>query len=138
MYSNDRNAYRQTFYDAWLKYRKQMPLELIEQQIVAVALEHPEYHLLLQDQKNCLEEEFHLEENPFFHMSLHISILEQIKTNKPSGIKELFAEKILMLSEHEVIHRMMAGLSKLLARAQQTKIEPTNEEYLQTIKREFT
>ena len=47
MFTNDRNAYRQTFFIAWQKYQKKLPLEPLEAEIIEIMMQHPEYYLSL-------------------------------------------------------------------------------------------
>jgi hypothetical protein len=46
--ARDRDATRAVFFRAWEHYRAQLPLQGIEKIVVQVALEHPEYHPLLE------------------------------------------------------------------------------------------
>lgn len=135
MYTDNRTTYRKTFYDAWQKYQKQMPLEALETQMVEVLSLHPEYHSLLADEHRCLTEEFDLEENPFFHLSLHISLLEQIRLDQPAGIKDVYHRLISASNDkHATIHQMMQCLAQCLWQAQQTQMPPNELEYLEKLR----
>src|SRR5574340_745819 len=117
MYSNNRDAYRQTFIIAWQKHLKKLPLETIEAQLIEIILKHPEYHSLL-DEKTSGEQEFALDENPFFHMSLHLALREQVHTNRPNGIATLYQQLITKYSDaHDVEHRMMTCLAQIMWKA---------------------
>ena len=83
MFSNNRDAYRQAFFTVWQKYQKQLPLEPVERELAQIMIEHPEYHYLLEKPDSFQQQEFSLEENPFFHMSLHLAIRDQLRLRKP-------------------------------------------------------
>lgn len=136
MYTNNRDAYRQAFYTAWQKYQKQLALEPVEKQLVQAILLHPEYHSLLENISSAQNQEYALEENPFFHMSLHVAIQEQIDMNRPFGITVI--QQTLMekhSDKHEVLHLMMQCLAKIMWQAQQTGAMPSEEVYLQELRR---
>ncbi|MBV9575295.1 MAG: DUF1841 family protein [Gammaproteobacteria bacterium] len=134
MYSNDREVYRQTFINAWCKYQQQILLEPFEAEIIDVILSHPDYQLLLNSLSRGQQQEYTLEENPFLHMSLHLAIREQVKTNRPFGIKDLYQTLNAMpekfMNAHEVEHAMMACLGKMIWAAQQNGIMPQEAAYL--------
>lgn len=134
MYSNNRDAYRQAFFTAWQKYQKKLLLEPIEAQLIEVILMHTEYHSLFDQQTIYQKQEFQLEENPFFHMSLHVSVQEQIKMNRPFGVTLVY-QKLLTLhpDEHEVQHRMMECLADILWQAQQDNTMPNEMRYLEKL-----
>lgn len=129
MYTNNRDTYRQTYFDLWEKHLKKSPLEPVEAQLLDVILEHPEYHRFLD--KSSQDQEFELEENPFFHMSLHLAIREQLQTNRPAGVvdiqRQLLAKEI---AAHECEHLMMNCLAQMLFQMQQTGSAPNESDYV--------
>lgn len=134
MYTNNRNAYRQTFFDAWQKYKKKLPLEAVEAQLIKIILLHPEYHSLLEQPRAYQHQEFSLEENPFFHMSIHLAIHEQINTDRPAGINEIYKTLLEKYADtHQVEHYMMQCLAQLMWQAQQDGSMPSDEEYLKAL-----
>ena len=134
MYSNNRDTYRQAFFTTWQKHLKKMPLETVEADMVAIIMMHPEYHSLL-DENNMQQQNFTVEENPFLHMSLHMAIREQIRTNRPAGIAEVY-EKLMTAHEntHDVEHYMMTVLANLIWVAQETGEMPGEDEYLRRLR----
>lgn len=134
MYTNNRDAYRQAFFVAWQKFNRREPLEPVEQQLVEIMLQHPEYHRFLELSQQGIQQEFALEENPFFHMSLHMALLEQIRMNKPKGINKLYKKFIAQFQDpHEAQHQMMSALAQLMWKMQQSGTTPSDAEYLQTL-----
>ena len=134
MLTNNRDAYRDTFFAAWDKYKRKLPLEPVENQIVSAIQLHPEYHSLLEKPSMYCRQEFALEENPFFHLSLHIAINEQIATNRPTGMKDLYQNAITQQSAHDVLHQMMGCLAEMMSIAQQRGEMPGDLEYLNLLR----
>jgi hypothetical protein len=136
MYTNNREAYRNAFHIAWHKHQKRLPLEPVEKEIINVILSHPEYQLLL-DSIDSQPDNYPLEENPFLHMSLHLAIREQILTNRPFGITDIYKQLLkqeTFRNAHEVEHHMMECLAQMLWSAQQNGCMPGDEEYLGKMK----
>lgn len=129
---------RQLFYTSWHKYRAKEPLLPLEQQLVNVINDHPEYHALFND-KQVSNEQYSPDigqNNPFLHMGLHLAIREQITTNRPIGISTIH-KKLLKKSHHplDAEHAMMECLAQLLWQAQATQQEPNEQAYLQALNR---
>lgn len=139
MYSNDREAYRQTFTRVWYKFQQKITLHPYETDILQVILFHPDYQRLLETPRLFQHQEFTLEENPFLHMGLHLAVREQIRTNRPQGIANLFQELNAMsekfMNAHEVEHAMMTCLAKMLWLSQQNDAPPPEEDYLINLKK---
>lgn len=131
MYTDDRNAYRRMFFNVWQKHLKKLLLEPVEAQVLNVILAHPEYHTMLDDPKTFMSQEFELEENPFFHMSLHIALREQLQLDRPAGIKQIYQtlmQKYPTAGDAE--HRMTTVLAQVLHQAQTSGQAPDEGVYL--------
>lgn len=134
MYTNNRDAYRQTFFTVWEKYQKNLALDGVEKQLIEVILLHPEYHRLL-SQPGLQDQEFALEDNPFFHLSLHIAIREQIRMDRPMGVKSVYQQLLQRYSdENEVEHRMMECLAQIMWEAQRKGEAPSETLFLERLK----
>ncbi|MEO8417732.1 MAG: DUF1841 family protein, partial [Methylophilaceae bacterium] len=86
LFNPSRDQVRQFFFDAWAKFKRQQPLSDLEAIALQVMQMHPEYHNVLNAPERYLEQAYFPEmgeTNPFLHMSLHLSILEQIAINQP-------------------------------------------------------
>lgn len=135
MYTDNRDAYRQAFFVAWDKYKKQQMLNPMEAQIVEIILVHPEYHTLLENPKQFEKQEFSLEENPFFHMSLHVAIREQIRMDRPSGVADIYQQLNEKFQDpHEAEHAMVTCLAQTLWQAQQTGNMESEAAYIAKLK----
>lgn len=131
----ERDNMRQVFFDTWNKHQKKEILEPLEAQIAAIVLQHPEYHEFLSHTEN-LEQDHFQEQNPFFHMSLHLALREQITTDRPAGIKAIYSKLCLSLVDtHIVEHRMMDCLCAILWEAQTKGKMPDEKNYLEMLLR---
>ncbi len=136
----DRDSGRKFFLEVWVKYKKQAPLESLEKMVLDVILQHPEYHeILSMDEEEIAAMEFLPESgmtNPFLHMAMHITIQEQISTDRPAGIAALYQQLLLKYpSAQELEHSMMECLGETLWLAQRNKTLPDELQYLEQVKR---
>ena len=136
MYTNNRDAYRQAFFMAWDKYKKQQMLNPVEGQLVEIILVHPEYHALLENPKSFEQQEFSLEENPFFHMILHVAIREQVRMDRPAGVAAIYQALVTKLDDpHKAEHAMSTCLAQMLWQAQQSGEMGSESIYLENLKK---
>lgn len=120
MFSNERDQLRNTYFETWRKHQQQLPVAPLEAQLLAVILAHPEYHAILNDPETYQSHDF-VETNPFLHMSLHLAIREQVGTDRPQGIREIY-QRYCVTFQNSLLaeHQMMACLAEMLQEAQQT------------------
>jgi hypothetical protein len=137
MFSNDRNELRKIFHDSWKLGQAGATLDALQQMIVGVIEQHPEYHQLLDSAEN-LDKDYDPslgEANPFLHMSMHIALIEQISTNRPDGIRLLHQQLTQLLgSAHAAEHQMMDCLSEAIWQAQRNNTAPDETAYLACLK----
>lgn len=139
MFNPGRDEVRQFFCEAWRLRDNASACTPLQ----AIALEwmhrHPEYHDLLEQPEAAREAEFTPEsgrENPFLHLSLHLSLVEQLQIDQPPGIRQ--AWQTLMRTagdEHEAAHRAMQALAETIWEAQRSGMPPSNERYLERLRR---
>lgn len=134
MFSGNRDSMRQVMLDAWQKAQSGQPLTALEQTIAHIIAEHPEYHALFSG-KADLEKDFLDEHNPYLHIGLHLSIHEQVQTNRPEGITSVYQQ---LLKKHPdpmaVEHRMIEHLMHSLMQAQKANVMPDETAYLNSLK----
>ena len=139
MFVQNRNEARDYFFQVWDKHKNKMPLEPIEVIISDVITEHPEYHHYLDDKENSTENDFKPEQNqtnPFLHMGMHIALKEQVNSDRPNGITNVFNQLIAKsVSMHDAEHRMMECLGQSLWEAQRNNTMPDEMNYLECLKR---
>ncbi|MEW8507015.1 MAG: DUF1841 family protein [Candidatus Thiodiazotropha sp.] len=137
--SGDRNQLRQVFFEAWRKHQAGDDMEPLEKMVCSVVGAHPEYHGMLNDRERFLLQEFHGENgesNPFLHMAMHITLLEQITTDRPVGIGGLYQRLCQRTGDaHDAEHRLMECLGRVLWEAQSANRTPDEAAYIDCIER---
>lgn len=141
MFFQNRDAGRRFYFQVWHNYREGNDrLEPLEQLVLGVILEHPEYHQYLENEEDTVTVEFTPESgltNPFLHMGMHIAIKEQVGSDRPEGISELY--QLLLKSGrrdvHELEHNMMECLGEILWRAQRNNALPDEHAYMECLQR---
>lgn len=136
----DRDSGRTFFLEVWGKHKNKLPLEALEQMVLDVILQHPEYHVILEkDEKEISVMEFTPEmgmTNPFLHMGMHIAILEQIGSDRPPGITVLYQQLLpKYTSAHDLEHSLMECLGESLWLAQRNNTLPDEAQYLEQVKK---
>ena len=134
LFNPSRDQVRQFFFDAWAKYKKQQVLTDLEAIALQVMQMHPEYHLVLDTPDRYMEQAYFPEmgeTNPFLHMSLHLSVLEQVAINQPIGIAEVYqALKMKHGNEADAQHDLMDCLAESIWQAQRNGQPPNAETYM--------
>jgi hypothetical protein len=138
MMFQDRNSTRRFFIEVWQKHNSGMPLQPLEELILGVIQEHPEYYAYLQEDEATLGQEFTPDTgttNPFLHMGMHITIREQVASNRPPGITNIYQQLAKSAtSVHDLEHRIMECLGEALWRAQRDNTLPDEAAYLECLK----
>ena len=142
MFAPSQNDVRRFFCGAWHKHRGALPLTPIEAQAADWINEHPEYHADLADVDHALAAVFDMEAgrtNPFLHLSMHLSITEQIGIDQPSGIRQAFELLRHRLgSAHEAQHEVMECLGEMIWASQRSGLPPDGQAYLDCVRRRAT
>lgn len=138
MFGQDRTELRQMFFTAWQKHQNKQLMEPLEAVVAKIIELHPEYHALLEN-KAELDKDYTPEmgqTNPFLHMAMHISIQEQLSTNRPTGIEQLHQSMLIKTKDpHETEHLMMECLGQMLWEAQSQNKIPDENNYLRCLKK---
>jgi len=143
MFQPSREDVRRFFCDAWRKHRTGDGTSPLERMAIACILEHPEYQELLDDVDQALGRDFPAEagrENPFLHMSMHLSLEEQASIDQPPGIRALLESLQLHCGDrHAAAHEAMECLGEVIWRAQRgalpADIGSINQTYLECLRR---
>jgi hypothetical protein len=136
MFNPSREQVRETFFNAWRKYRAGEPLVGIEALALDMILLHPEYHELLASPERYRDKDYTDESNPFLHMSLHVALEEQLSIDQPPGIARLFNELLARKTErHEALHEAIECLAETVWRAQRDGAPPDARAYLECLAR---
>ncbi len=99
------------------------PLELLAADWMA---RHPEYHRVLGDEEAAVAFQYSPDsghENPFLHLSLHLSIQEQISIDQPRGIRAAWQALLTRTgSEHDAAHALIDCLAQAIWRSQRANL----------------
>lgn len=137
MFGQNREQLRQFYHDVWLKRQAGEALSALEKSIAHVIEMHPEYHAVFEN-KGHLDQEYFVEAgdtNPYLHMGLHLSLHEQISTDRPTGIREAYQQLLIKFGDsHQCEHEMMECLAKSLWQAQRDNKPPSEADYLDALK----
>lgn len=118
LFNPSRDEVRAFFFDAWAKFKVKQTLTDLEKIALGVMHMHPEYHAILNATEQFKHQEYFPEfgeTNPFLHMSLHLSILEQISINQPIGIADIYEKlKLKHQNEHDLEHKAQHDILECL------------------------
>lgn len=133
-YSDNVQDTRQLFFSSWSKYRQNQPLMPLEKQIVDVIIAHPEYHSLL-EAKTLPRDQVYFPElgqtNPFLHMGFHLALRDQIETDRPTGITDIYQRLVRKYSDIIAVeHLLIDQLAECLWQAQRHQGMPNETSYL--------
>jgi len=139
MFNPSRDQVRDFFFQAWAKFRHAAPLTDLEKIAVEHISLHPEYHPVLEQPERYREHEWPPEggeTNPFLHLSMHVSISEQLAIDQPPGVKARYARLLTRLGDaHAAQHRVMDCLAEMVWRAQRDRQPPDGAAYLDCLER---
>ena len=130
------------FVETARKHAARLPLTPLETIVADWIAEHPEYAEDLADAERARAAIYTPErgrENPFLHLSMHLSISEQISIDQPRGIRqacELLATRLG--SMHAAQHEAMECLGRMLWEAQQSGRPPDGDGYIDCVRRRAT
>ena len=134
LFNPTRNEVREFFFDTWAKYKQSLLLSDLEKLGLSVILLHPEYHVVLDAPAKFSQQEYFPEfgeTNPFLHMSLHLSVLEQISINQPTGIADIYKTLVNKHQNDQVaIQEMIECLGEMIWQAQRNNSQPDGALYL--------
>ena len=142
MFAPSQNDVRRFFCDTHRKRREGAPLTPMELLAADWIAEHPEYHAELDDLAAALAAVYDVESgrsNPFLHLSMHLTITEQVAIDQPRGIKqayELLAAR--RNSAHEAHHEVMECLGEMIWASQRSGLPPDGLAYIDAVRRRAT
>jgi hypothetical protein len=133
---------RRFFCGVYAKAKTAATLEPMEMLVSQWIDEHPEYHLELADVDAALANMHTADphrENPFLHLSMHLSISEQCSIDQPRGIRqavELLTHRLNSL--HDAHHQAMECLGRMVHESQRSGRMPDGEAYIACVQRHAT
>jgi hypothetical protein len=142
MFAPSQHDVRRFFCETRRKQREALPLTPMEAIAADWIGQHPEHHAALDDLEAALSSVYAVEDgrsNPFLHLSMHLSISEQVAIDQPTGIRQAFGLLAARLgSAHEAQHQVMECLGEMLWSSQRSGLPPDGEQYLACVRRRAT
>ena len=142
MFTPSQHDVRRFFCDTHAKARAGMPMSAMEIVAADWIVLHPEHHLVLADVDAALAAVYDIDAgrpNPFLHLSMHLSISEQMSIDQPRGIKqavELLAARRGSL--HDAHHDVMECLGDMMWTSQRSGMPPDGERYIAAVRHRAT
>lgn len=138
MFNPSQDDVRRFFCLTYSKTRQQQILTPLETMASYWIQQHPEYADLLENLEQALTINYVDDQtNPFLHLSMHLSISEQISINQPRGIRAAAEKLIQRQSEHTAHHQMMECLGQMLWDAQRNRLPPDPIAYLACVQKQL-
>ena len=142
MFAPSQHDVRRFFCDTHRKRREGLPLTPMETVAADWIGEHPEYHAELDDVAAAVAAVYDVEAgrtNPFLHLSMHLSISEQVSIDQPRGIKQAYALLAAKRgSAHEAQHEVMECLGEMMWESQRSGLPPDGQRYIECVRRRAT
>ena len=138
MFNPSKADVRRFFIDAW--QRRLGLLTPLESIAVGWIEQHPEYHEALAA-PDAVDRDWGVEQglsNPFLHLSMHVSISEQVSIDQPPGIRQACQLLAAKLNEHDAHHAVMECLGQMLWTAQRSGLPPDGDAYVDCVRRRAT
>ncbi len=142
MFAPSQHEVRRFFCATHAKQRSGLPLTPLETMAADWIALHPEYHADLADADAAVAASYTVEDgrsNPFLHLSMHLSISEQLSIDQPPGIKQAFELLAARLnSGHAAQHELMECLGEMIWASQRSGLPPDGAAYLDCVRRRAT
>ena len=139
MFNPSPEEVRRFFCDVYAKHRAGQPMEALETLAAGWIDAHPEYHVDLADADAAVARVYDGQdgrENPFLHLSMHLSISEQCSIDQPQGIRaavEALTERLGSL--HDAHHQAMECLGEMIWQSQRSGAPPDGAAYIECMRR---
>ena len=141
MFNPSQSDVRNFFFDIIEKTQANHQLSDLEKIAYSIILEHPEYESILTNRRKYLEYQWTVEmgqTNPFLHLSMHMSIIEQLSIDQPPGVKNLYNELCIKFNDaHEAAHQLMDCLGEMIWQAQSKHSAPDMQVYFSCINKKL-
>ncbi len=139
MFNPSQQDVRRFFCETFRKFHAKeilTPLEAIASDWIN---QHSEYDEVLSDLDTALHANYSIDQgnsNPFLHLSMHLSIAEQIAVDQPRGVRQAFDVLSTKLnSQHEAHHEMMECLGTMIWNSQRNGLPPDGEAYIEALRK---
>lgn len=137
MFTPSQDDVRRFFCETYRKSQVREILTPLESIAADWINQHPEYHNVFSDLDSALAADYSVTQgqtNPFLHLSMHLTISEQISVDQPAGVRFAFqrlAQKTN--SEHDAHHQIMECLGEMIWTSQRTGMPPDGAAYIDAL-----
>lgn len=139
MFNPSKDDVRRFFCEAWAKHRSALPLTPLEAIAVDWIAQHPEYHKVLSDLESALARDYSVaqgQSNPFLHLSMHLSMEEQVSIDQPVGIRDALAQLATKLGDrHAAMHEAMEALGEMIWISQRNGTPMDGQAYVDAVRK---
>jgi hypothetical protein len=139
MFNPNQEDVRRFFCLTFAKARKHEVMTPLETLAMNWINQHPEYEADLADEERAVGADYSVENgqtNPFLHLSMHLTITEQVSIDQPAGIRNAFERLAIRLdSEHLAAHEIMECLGEMIWQSQRSGQPPDGVAYIEAVKR---
>jgi glycine/serine hydroxymethyltransferase len=142
MFNPSQADVRRFFCSVYAKSQSGQAMEALEQLAAQWMAEHTEYHAALVDVDQALADmgqASQAQDNPFLHLSMHLSISEQCSIDQPPGIRQ--AVELLTARRgdlHEAHHEVMECLGRMIWESQRAGRPPDGQAYIEHVRQRST
>ncbi|MET3133752.1 hypothetical protein AAKU55_004042 [Oxalobacteraceae bacterium GrIS 1.11] len=139
MFTPSSDDVRRFFCEIHRKHRASEILSALEAIALDWILLHPEYDSDLADVDAALARDYAVEggqANPFLHLSMHMTIAEQVAVDRPAGIRAACQSLSQRFdSTHAAHHQIMECLGQMIWNSQRAGLPPDGDAYLDCVRR---
>ena len=139
MFTPSSDDVRRFFCEIYRKHRASEILTPLEAIALDWIVQHPEHHAALADVESALARDYSVEggqANPFLHLSMHLTIAEQVSVDQPAGIRAACRSLAQRLdSEHAAHHQVMECLGQMIWNSQRAGLPPDGAAYVECVRR---
>jgi len=138
MFTPSSNDVRRFFCEAYRKHKSGAVLTPMDAIAADWIRHHPEYAEALTDADAAVARDYSVEggqANPFLHLSMHLSIAEQVSIDQPRGIKAAHDALVRKLGPHEAHHEIMECLGQMIWTSQKNGVPPDSAAYVECVRK---
>jgi hypothetical protein len=139
MFNPSSDDVRRFFCEIYRKHRANELLSPLEAIALDWIVQHPEYEAAFGDVEAALARDYSVEggqANPFLHLSMHLTIAEQVSIDQPAGIRAAcLALTRRQGSEHAAHHQIMECLGQMIWNAQRAGLPPDGAAYVECVRK---
>jgi len=142
MFTPNQSDVRRFFCQVHRKLQQRQTLDPMQTIASEWVLAHPEYQSDLEHEEEAVQATYPPElgrENPFLHLSMHLSIEEQCAIDQPKGVRAALEQLTSSLGDkHLAHHAAMESLGLMIWESQRSGRPPDGQAYIDAVQRKAT